>query len=223
MAFLLAHYATARRQPAPERGIRCPEALVLLLAQNGLVHRCTVTDGNCGLDSFGQGLRDVAKVDRSLANTNKYKAFAHNAKTTAGMVSHLRQVAHDWMRKNRDQEMWDGMSFGQLALAMNKHGRARSYAEYLAAVARDGYWIDGAVIHALCCHFGVDALVFQAGQEQMIVGPSLVETAATSSTSMLLMCLVNDVHFWAVTAAPVDKPQTPPDNGDLERISQHID
>ena len=109
--------------------------------------------------------------------------------------------------------MWDGMSFGQVALAMHERGRSLTYAQYLANVKQDNYWIDCAVIHALCCIYKVDALVFQPGMDPTIVGPSLVENGSMSE-NMLSLALVNDHHFWAVKPAPLEVFSEPPENGE---------
>ena len=83
----------------------------------------------------------------------------------------------------------------------------------LANVKQDNYWIDCAVIHALCCIYKVDALVFQPGMEPTIVGPSLVENGSMSE-NMLSLALVNDHHFWAVKPAPLEVFSEAPENGE---------
>ena len=110
--------------------------------------------------------------------------------------------------------MWAGMSFGQVALAMHERGRSLTYAQYLANVKQDNYWIDCAVIHALCSVYQVDAIVFQAGMEPLIVGPSILEQGAEMSKNMVALALVNDFHFWAVKRVQLEKLSVPPDNGD---------
>ena len=213
MSFLLPRVLKRRSVAPPQHGIQCPAALTAALNHNKLVVAQTVTDGNCGLDAFGQALLELSRRDQILRNRNKYKQFTKFSTTTDSMVMHLRQEAHAWMSSNKDTPMWDGMSFGQVALAMHERGRSLTYAQYLANVKQDNYWIDCAVIHALCCIYKVDALVFQPGMDPTIVGPSLVENGSMSE-NMLSLALVNDHHFWAVKPAPLEVLSEPPENGD---------
>ena len=213
MSFLLPRVLKRRSVAPPQHGMLCPAALTAVLNHNKLFVDQTITNGNCGLDAFGQALLDLSKRDRCLSNRNKYKQFSKSSKTTDSMVIHLRQEAIAWMSTNKDTPMWDGMSFGQVALAMQERGRSLTYNQYLANMQQDRCWIDCAVIHALCCVYKVDALVFQPGMEPTIVGPSLLESGSMSE-NMLTLALVNDHHFWAVKPAPLEVLPEPPENGD---------
>ena len=213
MSFLLPRVLKRRSVAPPQHGILCPAALTAVLNHNKLFVDQTITNGNCGLDAFGQSLFDLSKRDRCLSNRHKYKQFSKFSKTTDSMVMHLRQEAIAWMSTNKDTPMWDGMSFGQVALAMQERGRSLTYNQYLANMQQDKCWIDCAVIHALCCVYKVDALVFQPGMEPTIVGPSLLESGSMSE-NMLTLALVNDHHFWAVKPAQLEVLSEPPENGD---------
>ena len=88
MSFLLPRVLKRRSVAPPQHGIQCPAALTAALNHNKLVVAQTVTDGNCGLDAFGQALLELSRRDQILRNRNKYKQFTKFSRTTDSMVMH---------------------------------------------------------------------------------------------------------------------------------------
>ena len=116
---LLLEYTTRRRRQDATKGLRCPEDLCNQAAKNGLVVAQTLTDGRCGFDSFTQGLLEVATRDNRIRTTHNFKELFKLRHTVDDMLAHVRQKMVQWMAANKDVEMWEGLSFGQLALSMS--------------------------------------------------------------------------------------------------------
>ena len=79
---LLPQYMERACVGIPVVGIAIPAELAQTLIANGLTHHATVTDGNCGVHAFGQALLDVAKRNRTLYNTNKFKTLVRLSNDT---------------------------------------------------------------------------------------------------------------------------------------------
>ena len=149
---LLPRYIVQKRCKDPSAGICCPPALENIAAANDLQVIDVMTDGNCGLHAAIKSLMGIAKTEHSLTAKAVYKELMRHRQSDSDMIVYLRRVMIVWMDKNRDVEMWDGMSFSQLALIMSTGHR--SFAIYLAYMAIDTHWIDAGCLHAIANIFG---------------------------------------------------------------------
>ena len=165
---LLPRYLVQSRCNAPASGIRCPEELRVAMAANRLSLLDTTTNGNCGLDAAIKSLQTVGKVERTLTSREAYKELMRHKASDDGMIQHLRSKMVAWMTKNGNMEMWDGMAFSQIALAMSSGHK--SYASYLEYMGTDRNWIDAACLHAIGNIFKVDFAVLQLGMDPCFVG-----------------------------------------------------
>ena len=209
---LLPQYMERACEGIPLAGMAIPDGLAQILRANGLIWTDTVTDGNCGLHAFGQSLLDVAKRNKQLYTSNKFKAFLENSKLNKNMILHLRQIASKWMMDNADVEVWGGMPFKHLATAM-AHDATLPFGAHVQRVTTDKEWIDASVLHALGCVFRVDVVILQETVEPTFVGFSLLDTGVT--LSLVPVAMENDRHFWAACKAEVVEPIAVPDNGDI--------
>ena len=199
---LLPRYILQKRCKDPSSGIRCPPELVNIASANDLQIIDVRIDGNCRLHAAIKSLMGMAKTEHSLSAKAAYKELMRHRHSDTDMIVHLRKVMIVWMDKNRDIEMWDGMSFSQLALIMSTGGH-RSFGSYLAYMAIDTHWIDAGCLHAIANIFGVDFLVFQLGIDPTFVGASY---HGGKVTIVVPVCMVNDLHYWAlvkVERAPI--------------------
>lgn len=193
--FVLPYYISRKRRPEPDTGLPCPQELHDLAKQNGLTITETVTDGNCGLHAFAIVLRHAATETADLASSAAVQKFMRQSSVDA-ICNHLRHVAATWMRANKDSEVWEGLSFGQLALAMCRDDRL-SYSDYIRKVSLNHTWLDSAGLHALACAYNVDICVFQPSVDPALLGPSLYRSEEPSK-AMVCLGMVNDLHFWAL-------------------------
>ena len=183
-----------KRCKDPSSGIICPPELENIAAANDLQVIDVRTDGNCGLHAAIKSLMGMAKTEHSLPAKAVYKELMRHRHSDSDMIVRLRRVMIVWMDKNRDIEMWDGMSFSQLSLIMSTGGH-RSFGSYLTYMAIDTHWIDAGCLHAIANIFGVDVLVFQLGVDPCFVGASY---HGGKVTIVVLVCMVNDLHYWAL-------------------------
>ncbi len=73
---LLPRYLSRHRARAPLHEIKMPDALIRLLAENGLGHDPkTDSTGNCGPHAFVIGLADLARRNAALYRTHAYKVL----------------------------------------------------------------------------------------------------------------------------------------------------
>ena len=181
---------------APPAGIVCPGGLSNACALNGLEVSSTVTDGNCGLDAFRQGLDDaITHGNLRLRNLNTTKRLKKH-RTVNEQLAMLRQVGVDWMGKNRKEDMWDGMTYEKLIMLMASGNRDGGFAAHLERMSMDKTWVDCGFLHALGCAFKVDVVVVQAHCDPAYVGFSL-SSGADGPVATITVALENDRHFWA--------------------------
>ena len=154
----------------------------------------------------GQVLSLKAAASRAprLASTHAYKNLLQKFRSEPidDVLRYVRGVGIDWMRKNGEGEMWDSMTFRELALQMSGTP-SQSYGEYLNALSTDREWVDASMLHALCCHYKVDGLLVQPGMDPTLLGPSLRESSDIVGT--VVLALVNDHHFWGTTPVEPEK------------------
>lgn len=193
--FFSAPWLEGWRKPDPpgaagRGGLRPPAELQAIAASNELTIVSTVTNGDCGLDSFWQSaarhqirkepwisMRKLDKVDAMLA---------------------LRRLAADWIDQHKLSELWDEFTVSDLIRATCPD---RTVQAYLSRMRKPGQWADTAFIHALACAFGVDVAVFQPQADVTLLGSSLMGNDTDTCVSM---CLQNDFHFWAMLPADRD-------------------
>ena len=217
---LLPEYALRKRRRDSVVGLTCPDDLVAQAHRNGLRVANTLTDGRCGLDAFHQGLFDAAKGEHRIRSTYNFKEVYKLRKSKVEVLHHLRTKMAAWMTKNKDVEMWDGMSFQQLTLHMATE--RRTYAAHVAYMLLPTTWLDAAALHALGCTYSVDVAVLQCGMDPTFVGASLGKLATDVAHTMVTVAMVNDVHFWALLRPDADEsdkvgPSEESDNGDWAR------
>jgi len=132
----LARYADGVLRPPGDPILRCPLEIVQELAANSLqVDHTTVRDGNCCPHSFIIGLKELARFHPSIARNASFKKLVQH-KTTAAAIGHLRLVAAQEMHKKRDETMWEGMTYQQLAVAMTS---SDSYGYYIREVVNNDH------------------------------------------------------------------------------------
>ena len=205
MTFLLPQYWARARLHQPGSGLVCPDGLVRDLAANNLRAIDTVTDGNCGLHSFGVAVAADGEHNPRLARSNKFKEFCDaKKKGISSMIAYLRRCLVASMNIIKDSVMWEGMNFKMLALIMSSNTEA--FDEYVNRMAHDGEWLDASCLHALGCAFSMDIMIWQQHQDQTLVGISC-GNITKQSLGMLSLAMVNDLHYWAVV--PVDFPDMP--------------
>ena len=174
-----------------------PDALITLLAENGLRH-CPETDssGNCGPHAFALGLADLARRCQALYKTNAYKVLM--GKLKAGLpayLAHVRHIAAQWLNGHADEELWEGMLVKDLVLMMSTADE--TFAQHLQRMRKDREWADASFLHALACHFRVDCIVWAEHGEPMLIGYSLAKHAG-ATFGYVPIAMVNDLHFWGV-------------------------
>ena len=170
-----------KRCGVPSPVVDAPE-LVRWLAQNQL-RLCldTVADGNCGIHAFYLSLVDFVRHSPGLKTSAAWKQLSKTTSRTADVIQHLRGVAVKWMQKNADIEVWDGMTFRELACKMSH--LQEPYNQHLDRMATDGEWVDASVIHALACAFQVDVAIWQRNQDPMLIGYALSRSLYTTITT----------------------------------------
>ena len=158
----------------------------------------SATDGKCGVHACVLSLRDVALQHRTLSNKNVYKQRMKHKNSDDSMIAFVRNQMVSWMREHKDDEVWAGFSFGQLALAMATENK-RSFGEYLLHMAKDKTRIDASGIHAGGCVFGMDFAIFQCGMDPAVVGSNFhCNHTGAPATILGAIAMVNDLHFWAI-------------------------
>lgn len=129
-------------------------------------------------------------------------------------VAHLRGAIKQWMMQQGSTEVWAGMAFKDLSMAMSSH--RESYSDHIVRMATHGEWVDASAIHALAATFRVDCLIFQSKASPAIVGHSIMTGATGESLACINLAMVNDLHFWGVR--PIRPPLLPaPDPGEWMR------
>ena len=220
---LLLTYTARPRQLQPcDSAVHCPPRLVAELAANDLeLAQDTLTDGNCGLHGFAISLLDGGKRYAALCNTSAFKKFHKYRRDPSAMVAYLRDLAMSWLLAHGDDEVWDNLTVRQLAISMGSFkGR---FADYVEHMRQDKMWIDALVLHALACTLKVDLAVWQTGMDQTLVGAStLPANRKLGTVPLLVIAMVNDLHFWGVRCAQTVLPPSTAaaDNGDSMR--RHI-
>ena len=218
---LLLTYTTRPRQLQPcDSAVHCPPRLVAELAANGLeLAHDTLCDGNCGLHGFAISLLDRGKRYAALCTTSAFKKFHKYRRDPSAMVAYLRDLAMSWLLAHGDDEVWDNLTVRQLAISMGSFkGR---FADYVEHMRQDKIWIDALVLHALACMFKVDVAVWQTGMDQTLVGVStLPKNENLGTVPLLVIAMVNDLHFWGVRCAQTVLPPSTAaaDNGDIMRM-----
>ena len=106
------------------------------LAANNLRAIDTVTDGNCGLHSFGVALAADGEHNPRLARSNKFKEFGDAKKNgLSSMIVYLRRCLVAMMNTIKESVMWEGMTFETLALTGHVHAfTSRGQASYALMV-----------------------------------------------------------------------------------------
>ena len=217
---LLLTYSARPRQLQPcGSAVHCPPRLVAELAANGLeLALDTLTDGNCGLHGFAISLLDGGKRYAALSNTHAFKKFHKYRQNPDAMVAYLRDLAMSWLLAHGGDEVWDNLTVRQLAISMGSfNGR---FADYVEHMRQDKMWTDALVLLALACTFKVDLAVWQTGMDQTLVGASTLPANRTLGTvPLLVIAMVNDLHFWGVRCAQTVLPPSTAaaDNGDSMR------
>ena len=215
LPFLIRYSSRSCLLPPPV-GIPCPPELVNACAINSLAVRATVTDGNCGIDAFRQAVLEESRATAALHNL----ACTKRLKKAGGVneqISHLRKTAVDWMVVNRHTEMWDGMTFGFLAVAMSQS--TTGYANHLQTMSQDKSWIDASVLHALGCVFKVNVVIIQSNSDPAFVGFSMSDNSPAPH-AYVTVALHNDRHFWATSRVQERFAIVPYDNGDF--LQHHL-
>ena len=138
-------------------------------------------------------------------------------------VDHLRNCVKTWMMQHGSTEVWAGMSFKDLAMAMSSHHE--SYSDHITRMATVGEWVDASVIHALASTFRVDCLIFQSKVSPAIVGHSIMAGETSETLACINLAMANDLHFWGVR--PIRPPLlTDPDPSEWMRhdrlVSSHF-
>ena len=224
---LLLTYTNRQRQLQPcNSAVHCPPRLVAELAANGLeLALDTLTDGNCGLHGFAISLLDGGKRYAALSNTHAFKKFHKYRQNPDAMVAYLRDLAMSWLLAHGGDEVWDNLTVRQLAISMGSfNGR---FADYVEHMRQDKIWIDALALHALACVLKVDLAVWQPGMEQTLVGTStLAANSKLGTVPLLVIAMVNDLHFWGVRCAQTVLPPSTAaaDNGgSMRRHIQPLD
>ena len=197
MTPLLPLYLSHAREAEPSPGLRMPDALIILLAENDLRH-CAETDssGNCGPHAFALGLADLARRCQALYKTNAYKLLT--GKLKAGLpayLDHLRHVAVQWLTNHGDEVLWERMLVKDLVLMMASADE--TFGQYLQRMRKNSEWADASFLHALACHYRVDCIVWAEHGEPMLIGNALAKDSG-QSFGYVPIAMVNDLHFWGV-------------------------
>ena len=212
----LIRYSSRSCQLTPPGGIQCPPELVNACAINSLAVIPTVTDGNCGVDAFRLVVLDASNTSVALHDLACIKSLK-KAGGASEQISHLRKKAVAWMAANRTAEMWEGMTFEFLALAMSQS--STGYAQHLQNMSEDKSWIDASVLHALGCVFKVNVVITQSNSDPAFVGFSLSENSPAPH-AYVTVALHNDRHFWATSRVQERFAIVPYDNGDF--LQHHL-
>ena len=125
-------------------GLQCPEVIASFAAANSLDVIQTVTDGNCGLDSFWKSCGKLTKLRSEPWSTLRQsrQGQLHNA---------LRALAVQWMKDNQTAELWQGFSIQALIQLIS----GTSVQEWAASMLKNKTWVDTAFLHCLACATGV--------------------------------------------------------------------
>ena len=148
-------------------------------------------------------------VPNALADTSPTSSMHITSK-----VAHLREAAKQWMMREGSTEVWAGMAFKELAMAMSSHHE--NYSDHILRMAKNGEWVDASVIHALAATFQIDCMIFQSKQSPAIVGHSITAGENREALAMINLAMVNDLRFWGVR--PIRPPLLiDPDAGEWRR------
>ena len=191
----LARYAEEVLRPPGDPILHCPPEIAQDLAANLLqVDHTTLRDGNCCPHAFIIGLKELARFHPCIARSASFKKLVQH-KTAAAAVAHLRLVAASEMHKRRDEEMWEGMTYQQLAVAMTS---TNSYGDYIRDVVNNnGQWLDAFFLHVVAVHYKLDVAIWQR-HGLSLVGLSLV--GGHQDPPLMSIAMENDRHFWGVIA-----------------------
>ena len=158
-------------------GIPCPSGLLELAADNNLAVVDTVTNGDCGLDSFWKSAKHVCKNIRNEPwNSSK-------TKSKQDAMQALRKLAADWIDQNQKSQLWDDFAVEDLIRATCSDGSVHAY---LTRMKKQGEWADTAFIHGLACAFNVDVAILQIQSDVTLLGASLI---GTDTENCVCMCL----------------------------------
>ena len=194
-ALLWECYQQRRCNPATP-GLQCDAGLQAVLFANGLeVKADTDETGDCGFDGFAISYLDGCRAS-SRSTTSKYKKLS--GANRPARIMQLRDISATWMNLNADVQIWGGLTYRELALAM-VHDRRLSFEDMLVNVKTPKSWADGSVLLALACYFDVDLCIWQLGVEPCLISCTLLGNTPSSDTPLISLAMQNDVHFWGVT------------------------
>ena len=133
--------------------------------------------------------------------------------TAPDKVSLLRRVRVEWLEDHAREFIWDGMTVARLCEIVS----GRDFRGYLAQMRQNHVRIDTAFLHALGCAYGCNVVIFQPHMEPALVGMRLTESVREESDVpiMVPIALLNDSHFWGVTAGTPPPDVDPVDKGEL--------
>ena len=123
------------------------------------------------------------------------------------------------MRANVDTQVWDDMSFKDIAVAMAGLPCC-NFGYQCKVAAQDREWIDCSVLLALACVSSFDVAVKQQSQTPAMMGPSLMRKSPLARVNIVL---INDAHFQGLRHVRIELPLEPPEPRIIDRPTADAD
>ena len=175
---------TDHPQGAGRGGLTCPPQLVQKsLEEFSYVVASTKTGGNCTVQAFTQNA--IAQGIRP-----SWKRMQETKR-----CGDARKLACKWASKNKDEKIWGGWSFAEIAQSVSH----QPFDKWLSRLRLTDSWGDVAFVHALACAVGVDVLLIDSTQQAKLIGKSLMvgQVGQNECCSLVPMAFHEHFHFWA--------------------------